>query len=230
MNQLQKMSQQFEKLCIELFDILGYRVEQGVLIGTGTSTREIDAVLHRRHGKPSFVEIKWTRNNPVSLRQLRDWALRIASSARVGEAAAGLLIVPGMVAPIHRKWLEREFNVDIWDREALVLRAKRNDNLTERFSLLFAETDRLQVAMERTRQVAAESISEDADLIEPKFEATQLLGQSLTKRLRNILPGKEQAQLYEDICLEIINYLFHDDLLNPQPQRSLVSRLSIAFK
>jgi hypothetical protein len=227
MNNLQKTAGDFEKLCAELLREIGYRTEVEVPIPTSVGNHRIDIVASLGDKTPLYIEVKWTRNNPATLSQLRDWSARLSVYARVMAGSQFVLMVSSFVQEDHRSWLEQEFGIAIWDRGKLLALAAASGEIAGRLSQFLADTDALQVAMENARKASSSEAIADPDLSEQQPPRSELRGKDLIARLAEIPPGAPSAKAYESVCVEIIDYLFGEHLLDARPQARLEDGLSI---
>ncbi|MGJ4932614.1 hypothetical protein ACQR1I_36770 [Bradyrhizobium sp. HKCCYLS2038] len=237
MNLLQKTAFDFERLCTALLIASGYGIEQEADLASRESGR-FDIVA-RNGATTYFVKIKWTRNNPVTLRQLRDWSATLASSIRLHSAkliaepptspvcssVSGLLIVSSNVDPSHRKWLQSEFAVQVWDRSDLGELVRAHSGLSNQFAEAFSKLDRLRAEMLLERPGDDSAGTGFAEATVPL--AGNLRGAELALRLRSLESGRGSAHDYERLCVEIIEYLFGDNLLDARPQSRTEDGLNV---
>ncbi|MGJ4890262.1 restriction endonuclease [Bradyrhizobium sp. HKCCYLRH3099] len=237
MNVLQRTALEFERLCTSLLVASGYSIEQGVDFASSDGGR-FDVVA-KRGPETCVIKIKWTRNNPVTLRQLRDWSATLAASIRLysadlmsdslnssaDSAPICLLIVSGTVDRAHRDWLQSEFLVRIWDRADLEELVHSHSELSEKFVEAFAKLDRLRAEMLAERTGEHGLVTGFAESAAPM--AGYCRGAELATRLRSLAAGVDTAHDYERVCVEIIDYLFGESLLDARPQSRTEDGLNV---
>ncbi len=187
----------------------------------------VDAVLRDEDGATHLAEIKWTRLDPVPLRMLRDWAARLKNYDTSVGGAKLILIVSGRVDDAHRAWIDQQFDISVWDGQQLKLLANSDDRL-------LAE---LQAFDEGTKQLEAERVARQSSTIYEPSAAQQIeaeenipresTGEAFIARLAATPFGQPGAKEYERICIEIIDYLFGNYLVDARPQSRTEDGLDI---
>jgi hypothetical protein len=218
MNRLQARSLEFEQLCVDLLKMMGYAVESQVLAVTDHLVAVVDIYATKENEAPLYANVKWTRIDPVSLQQLREWAAGFSGDVRPNLSNRFILMVSGRVEQAHRDWLREEFRLEIRDRNDLVGHAKADDELSGKFLELFKETNKLQKERELSLQTNTLLPEDELERNKSSTESCQVRGVELIGRLRSVRPGKDDAKQYEIICLDIIDYLFSPSLQEAQTQ------------
>ena len=219
---------QFERLCAEVFRHLDFQVKTDLRTRSGKGVTYIDIVAERPGVSPLFIEVKWSPDRNLTLYKLRDWCARLSDHARLLGKRQFILIVSGYVEEAHRSWLFNEYDIDVWDRSRLTNFVKENTRAKELLEKFFHELEVDQgaqlagVAKARPTGSARLGTSEAQD--NRPLPARGLL---LIKKLAETLPGNQDARKYEQLCLEIINYLFGEHLLDARPQSRTDDQLSI---
>lgn len=213
---------QFEALVRRLLIQMGYDVVEDLRFDwQRRNGPQADFVVSKEE-KISYAEVKWTRNTDVPLNLLRDWAAQTARYRRDEKHA--VLIASGHIEPSRQRWAEKEFNIEIWDRDFLLAHASGTE-LLEAFQDFFVSfpshspPQKLPVAEEPPEVQATERLPEDA----PEFPR----GQQLANRLTEIPTGRDTSTEFERVCEEIIDYLFGDSLTDARRQSRLDDGLSI---
>ncbi len=218
MNRLQVRSREFEQLCADLLKVMGYAVKSEALIQTDHLVTVVDIAATKENEASLYADVKWTRIDPVSLQQLRDWAGPFSGYVRLNPGYRFILMVSGRVEKVHRDWLREEFCLEIWDRNDLIAHAKTDDELSGKFVELFKETNKLQKERELSLRTNTLLPEDELERNKSSTESCQVRGAELIGRLKNVQPGKDDAKQYEIICLDIIDYLFSQSLLEAQTQ------------
>ncbi|MET4455453.1 hypothetical protein [Bradyrhizobium sp. RT3b] len=239
MNLLQQHALEFERLCGNLLREAGYHVEEEVSAYTSHKQALRFDIVATLGDTKRFIDVKWTRNNPVTLKQLRDWSANLASAIRFYSAGLltntvdgssmsqiGILIVSGMVDSSHREWLESEFLIEVWDRARIMTLTEVRENLRRDFTEAFRTLDSLHADLISARK--QKSADQPAGLHEPERAfGGYNRGSDLISQLRSISPGRADAYRYEKLCVEIVEYLFGAHLLDARPQMRVEDGLNV---
>ncbi|GAB3852264.1 restriction endonuclease [Hymenobacter terrigena] len=162
-----------------------------------------------------IVKLYTTKNTDI--KSIERAAYILSNAININHIATrGILITSSIVEPLMRTTIEDKAGVIIIDRNIL-------HKLTDGKPSLRSELD--DVLLE-TKQLLAEDIYTGlSDLAE--FDFNQHLkrhnrilkidnilldeGENLSRRLANILPGREDAASYEKLCQAILEHLFAED-------------------
>lgn len=223
MSDLRGDALQFENLVAHLLAKGGYRVWRDLtLSGDGLTKASFDMLAERRR-RHRLIEVRWSILPVMPLGRLRDLAGSLVAR-QTGASANGepTLVVSSKVNTDHKDWIEATFGVDVWGRDQLLEMAGRV-GLTEGFEQLFARArPSAPGSFASSSEQARESASDAADAALKKDNAQRYL-----ERLDTLSPGKANAYAYQDLCLEIINYLFGDCLKDVRPQQRTEQDLDI---
>lgn len=210
----------FEILCKAVLEELGYALAPNSEADWGADIRA------EQGGKTILAEVKWTHRPMVYARRLRDWVPTAAKiQAKPHETIS--LIVSGLVDRESRAWAEADYGIAIWDRNDLLERAA-SEHTRRILEAFFAVSDDQPVSMlEPDKRTALEksiaSYIQDRDLSTPEKRP----GDKLIGRLLQMPSGNAYATAYEELCVEIINFLFGHTLVNPVPQSRTEDDLDI---
>lgn len=245
--EIRRLGERFEALCGELFVAIGYEIEtQWSPVGSRSRSADIHA---SRQEESLVVDTKVVPANPPSLRELRDVVARSkAILSIVDSSSTHLVVVSCIVEPAHREWLERDFKIDIWDREQIDLELRRlrgkRVRLTNRFKQFFDELAGVEEIGEAARGLSERSI-QSGSVGSPGFseptgdylefgeaglgfsEEGPLEGDALRDKLRGTRAGRDDAKAYEALVEEIVTYLFGDYLVDPRAQSRTEDGLDI---
>jgi len=215
----------FEDLVAELFKILGYGVEREASV-PGNDIRTADIIARKDTEIVKAIEVKWTHRSDVYLRVLRQWAPDVARLKT--EDVQALLVASGNIDQSRRDWAENEFGIKIWDR-ADILEAAHGTPLQMLLERLFEEAEHWPFALSEGNGVIAAANSVEATQDEGGADdlPKQVRGELLIERLDDIQKGDDGAKDYENLCEEIVDYLFGDALADPRKQARLDDKLSI---
>ena len=193
---------QFEELCAKLLEFEGYAVKRKASVRNPISTAEVDMIASRA-GKRWLVDLKYAPSAQVSLSQLRELAASAALLNAYPHFGETLLIVSGEIEPARRDWAEREFRIKIWDRQHLIGIAQ-NAPIEPQLAAFFKRGAEAEVTARKPRS------------------------EELTAKLKEIKPGREGARAHGALCLEIIDFLCGETLVEPRASHRLEDGLDIA--
>ena len=212
----------FETLVGTVFQELGYEVELSSRRRSANRIHEIDIVARKPSGIVLPVEIKLTSR--VTLARLRDDSSLTARLRQFAAKARPMLIYSSDVEPSRRAWAQDEFRIDIWDRSILFEKAEpRTRAALEKF------------IANQQRRVAKHALASDiqtvgAKLLDPEPRTAPLpaaKGELLKAKLKVIIPGRRNAKDYEEVCKDIVEYLFGDDLRDVRSQKRTTDGVNI---
>ena len=187
----------------------------------------IDAIFRSANGDRFLAEVKWTRRDPVPLQVLRDWAARLTAYKTSVPEAQLVLIVSGVAAKSHRDWVEQQFGVYVWDAERLKFLAREDGNLLADLLRFQEETKAFEAERVNGRPSARDETSPAAQFEREESPPLQTPGEALIAQLEAIPPGNRGAKAYERCCIEIIDYLFGEHLVDARPQSRTEGGLDI---
>jgi hypothetical protein len=214
MNRLQAQSARFEDIAAKVLAAAGYEVEREVRADVAGQMFAIDLMFRNADGLHYLAEVKWTRLDPVPLQMLRDWAARLTAYKTSLPESQLVLIVSGVVEEAHRDWLKQQFGVNVWDAEHLKLLAHDDGELFAQLLIFEEATKKLEAERLKTRNDAIPA----AEFEREENPPLQTPGAALIAQLKAIPPGNKGAKAYERVCIDIIDYLFGEHLIDARPQ------------
>jgi hypothetical protein len=168
------------------------------------------------------VEVKLLPLGKVPLSLLRDASSVTARWKNLAVKAKPLLVYGSEIAPSMREWAQQEFGIDIWDRNMLLEKATSNQrSLDGFFQWLDGEQEKERAARPGTAPIDAFDTPKEV----PATPVSR--GENLIKKLEGVLPGKQNAKRYEEVCQEIITYTFGDDLRDGRSQKRTIDNMNI---
>ncbi|MBY4606386.1 restriction endonuclease [Rhizobium sp. 9T] len=208
------LPQIFEALCELLLEEMGYDVSMNARREVGFDK------IGTKDGERLAVEVRWTHRPMVYKRLLSDW-VPTTKALHLAEAATRVLMVSGTVEKQDIKWAVDNYDVKLWGRNELLKKAPEDLKpvLKLYFKVVDEESNPLRKASAEDRVAVTETVR--TRIKEYKY------GEKLGGQLRQVLGGKEDAKNYEQLCLEITNYLFRDILVDPQYQSYSDDGLSV---
>ncbi|RWD74800.1 hypothetical protein [Mesorhizobium sp.] len=228
---LREAQQRFHRLCLRLFDALGYEVAAETLQGEV----RIDASV-RKDEEHLLVEFVVVPARRPGLGILRDKVAGArAQMVETGSSARQRVLLSCMLDPAHLEWLQSEFDMEIWGRERILdeLAALPADyqSLKKDFQEFVAKLRRLELVTLRASKNDVAGTTAPAPPPLPGFAESPVspldFGEAeefskygdLRKRLVDTKRGPSHAKAYEVLIQDIVRYLFGDFLVDPRPQR-----------
>lgn len=219
MAQIRRFAQQFEMLCENLLRNLGYDTKREFKAENGY---QLDIVGLRGGNIELATEIKLVTENPATLSVLRNITSRARALFRgLSLSSDRLLLILSCNAEVeHVKWLNNEFEIQVWDRSRILSEAAEFGEFSNAFNKFFDE-------LQQFENIGRDLSSADVGLPPELQEDVTIRGDELCGRLHSIPRGKKGASQFERLTVEIIDYLFGDYLLDARPHNRLEDDLSI---
>jgi len=216
----------FENLVGQVLQELGYSIELSSQRSRHLPLRQIDIIAREADGAVRPVEVKLTNRTKVSLALLRDASAQTADLRPYANSTVPLLVFGAIVDHAHRLWAEREFNIEVWDRDILLSKTK---NSFLDLQMFFDEHNRSTIEQEERGARAKETPSPaQVSTIDLSLDPPPLpQGDMLINKLQSIDAGKAHAKRYEEACRDIIAYLFGDDLRDGRSQKRTSDGLNV---
>lgn len=187
--------EEFELLCARLLRESGYRLER-------QTPRSLDMGVDFSFTDPSgaswVAEVK-RLGRRASTAALRQAAVQLRSMKELSGTANALLIVSMLLPASLKEDLERREQIEIWDAGQL-----------NAMLLNLPDVDRDFQSLIEARSVVRRGVEAPAQLQPRAIE--------LIERLEALQPGRETSQDYEDLCVDILNYVFIPELSVPSVQ------------
>jgi len=195
MNYPELSPDEFEVLCARLLLERGYKLERQT---PRSLDMGVDFSFTDSTGATWVAEVK-RLGRRASSADLRKAAVRLRSMKELSGAANALLIVSMLLPTSLKEDLERREHIEIWDAGQL------NEML-----LRLPHVDRDFQSLVDARSVVRRGLERPAQL--------QPRASELIERLEALAPGREKSRDYEDLCVEILNYVFIPELGVPTLQ------------
>lgn len=205
---------EFEEIIAGLFELMDYKLE---IIRFGRDWG-VDLIVVKGAAK-HYIEVKFYRSKNVPASTLKDSANRLAYYLKQKTDGSGMLIVNTIVPKKLKDDILSDFGIFIWDREIIYNHLTQlSIELREQFEQLLlavqqgTDTYNVFTGIDVSKSISRESSLERID-IEPKFKSIPVnRGEELCKELNSIKCGRTEWSKYETKCLEILKYLFDNDL------------------
>ena len=156
----------------------------------------INCLQYKRQGKIYNFTFKIYNNN-VEVKNKLLPIFKKYSEQKIGKASEiNILIIANTVAEKDKKLIKEKYNIIIWDIANILWALNDLPQLKSEFIALlsFNVSDIIP-------------IKPDQFLEEQSAKIERI---DLQERLRQIKPGKEEAVKYEEVCIDIVKFLFSD--------------------
>lgn len=184
--QVEKMSwEYFELLCAKLLEAEGYKVQELERRGRDIG---IDFELLDSDNKKIAVEVKFFKKPRTSTRHLRDTASQLKRSAEL-ISADRIFFVTSLLLPEHIRNDISSLGVEIKDSRWLRSALSNSPDIEEEFSKLITVQENIKASLGENPK-----IDERAEELIAKVKALEC--------------GKGSWKDYENLCIDILNYLF----------------------
>jgi hypothetical protein len=195
-------SAQFEQLVGRLLMSLGFTAMHAI---PDKSFRGVDYVLLLGDERWA-VEVKYYRTETAQIDLISDAASQLRIVASRADVRRTILAVSPVVMKRSRLAIEHEFGVVILDRDDLLSLASATPNLLAELNAILEVSEPGRVSGRDLSDVlSARPI--DVAPAEPKSD-----GAELCQQLRNLPRGTKTWHRYEQLCEQVLKYLFPNDL------------------
>ncbi|WP_449387142.1 hypothetical protein [Chryseobacterium lineare] len=227
---------EFEKLLQDVFIKFDFEADIEVVIQHDSSL-EVDLICIK-NGLSTWAEVKFYRDDRVSISNIKNAILRLFDKLQIysDENTTGLLIVSSYLTQEFKKVISEDYGISIWDRSDiyyLIKKVLKDDLLLERFEkLLLKAKQGVDIENVFDKVIQSEKTAEDfLNLFNfPNLQNTVIdiktAGKTLYTELVEIPTGKKGWRPYELKCIEILKYLFEDELSNWNTQKATDDELS----
>lgn len=165
------------------------------------------------------IEVKYYRSTNTRPSLLKAAVLRVVQNGIEVDMDKGMLVVSCVVPRVQKMMIENQYGVVILDRSNLRNYAMDHPNLLEELDSILEldpESEPISDYFDSEAEFKnARSIQSLSKIAPPDNEGTELC-----RRLKNIPKGKQGWQSYEKVCIDIIKYLFPNDLEGWREQES----------
>lgn len=184
--------------------------------------------IHSPRGDPGFdflgdfgndrwaIEVKYYRTARARPSLIKAAAARVANNGLLGGAQRGMLVISSVLTTGLRLVLEEKFSITFVDRTDLRNYALVYPDLAEELDALL-EADPDYVRELSVRREAPWFKSRPID--ERDAPPSDTKGSELCNRLKETKRGKQGWSDYERLCIDILKYLFPNDLQGWHPQK-----------
>ncbi|MRC18367.1 hypothetical protein GH866_22495 [Bacillus thuringiensis] len=204
---------QFEQLCVDIFMSLELDVEQNV--GRYNQVQAIDLIVTNECGKKVAAELKFYITRKPTKAMIVNAAVRLKEAVKaLNLKIDNLLVIIGMPIEIKiKEQIKEEFDVLVIDSNNLFDLAGDDESLKSRLQNLLYDTPN---SMKREYQPEKTDLNKifnySADTSIPERPDSIIKSELLMKELKKIKPGRKSFVQYEDICKEILVYVFDENL------------------
>lgn len=217
MRKLFEKTVQFENLIKDLFQNYGYTIENG-----HEKDEAFDFIISNG-SKKVIVELKIYQTRKASGNLLRKAILTVKSLLEKYNINIKniLLILPTSIDETLKENLKSEFQINIYDRKNLTFLFKPYPSLYKRYMEIISDINSEIYEVENEKETKIEDLFSDIKKIdgfkEEHNDLNTMYGNKLFEELENITVSKEFSK-YEKKCIQILKYLFNENLKGWQAQ------------
>lgn len=172
----------------------------------GDAGYDFDGVLENERWS---IEVKYYRTDRAQLHLIEAAAARVVPRRRDLRGNLGMLVVSCSIPPAMRSALEEKSGVIFIDRLDLDTWVSGDPVLTEQLQSLLGSNLSPFLSDEELREDPLKRIKPSREELLP---AEDTRGTKLCEELRSIKAGKSGWPRYEKVCVDILKYLFEEDL------------------
>ncbi|MGR2740199.1 restriction endonuclease [Billgrantia sp. Q4P2] len=155
------------------------------------------------------IEVKYYRTARARPSLIESAAARVVNNGLRGGAQKGMLVISSVLPSEMRLVLEEKFSISFADRTDLRNYASVSPALAEELdSLLEADPDLARDLSDRKEAPWNRSRS----INERQAPPSDTKGTELCTRLKDTKRGKQTWSQYEELCIDVLKYLFPNDL------------------
>ncbi|MCG8291719.1 restriction endonuclease [Pseudomonas entomophila] len=219
----------FELICAEILKLEGFTIER-----QQAKTRDIgvDFVVTDGLGKSWAVEVKNPKNQRMASSALQKAAAQLNAAREFADTNNGLLITSLKIEDPLKSYIQGRNGITVWDARHLdhVLSANKSatqsiSNLINTLSFVGADSNP-DVEAKHNLNATTVTGKEPKKFFNGVYPGRDTSGmailetraQELIDRLDALPPGKPTFRDYENLCIEILNYVFYPQLGVPYIQ------------
>lgn len=203
----------FEDFCAELFTQYGFKVLQNSRIKSESFYREIDLTISKGKDFKAIIEIKSYRTRKASLPMLEKAIKQLLALSQLTQINNLILIVSSTVDNKVKEALSSEYGIVIIDSKNLLYLINGHNALTEQYLSIINDIPNEICDKESTEPINLDSVF-NIKVSTSKISESKLTQEEieLFNRLSNITCGREDFAKFEDVCTDILKYLFDEYL------------------
>ncbi|HAU33137.1 MAG TPA: hypothetical protein DCW76_02005, partial [Lysinibacillus sp.] len=197
---------EFEKICAEMFEDKGIKVDMYIKLPTGD---EVDFVLTNKKGTKIAVEIKFYITRKPNKIMLEKAISKIKIKSQILNIENQVLIIGAPLDTRIKIDLTEKHKVHILDGNNILYLIENNALLLSKFNNLIND-----IPTEVQDDLKAEAFdlnilfNDKANTIYFEGETKINQGDMMWNELKAISPGRASFDQYEEVCEKILKYLF----------------------
>jgi len=204
---------EFENLIHELLVALGYNVGTNFSSGSPTDGMLPDLVVTNANDCRILIESKFYRTTQPTLEMLTVSARNLVRLGKSLESENLVLIVAIPIAQALREEIENLFKIVIIDGFDLERELVAFPPLLSIYQALVSDVYRLEVPFEQARQNIFSSTFGKSNFDQKSYdELSNNQREYFEQRFLSVKPGKDDFSSYEEVCGELLKYLFKENL------------------
>lgn len=208
----QNYIREFERIITQLFKLMNFQTRNEIRLD-----HNVIDLIAQTDSITYYIDIKFFRSRSIPATTLKDSANKLAYYLRSMTDGTGIIAINTIVPLELKDEISDEFRINIWDRGTIY------NSLTELSIELRDEFEKLLLAVQQgietinvfsginvSRAIANGPLLGKTKPIFKKIPDNK--GQQLLEELNLIQCGKAEWSKYESKCLEILEFLFENDL------------------
>lgn len=224
----QESGKAFEKIISQLLKLMGYDIKDE----TTANSKEFDFIA-RHEKQTTYIEVKFYRSKEIPFSLLKKSANKLAFFLKSQNLGVGVIIVSSFVPEKAKLETIDKYGIYIWDRKLLLeLFSLFSIELLEEFEQLLLSVQQDTQNFNSINDINLEEKQKDEiiPIIKSSIKTKQVsapvnTGENHCKELSTIVCGKSGWSAYEKKCIEILKFLFTDDLTLWEEQAKTIDGL-----
>lgn len=209
---------QFESLVVRILELNAFQVQTHS--PQGDVGYDLDAILTDQRWA---IEVKFYRSARTQLSLIEAAAARVTNNALAAGISRAALVVSSLLTPEQRITLEEKYSATFIDRADLTIMASADPGLLDELNaILEARSD---LSDQPTLITGSTNRFKDNYRAPLRSKISQE-GRNLADRLSRVRAGRSSALKYESLCIEILKFLFGNDLVGWKEQNPTEDKLN----
>lgn len=204
---------EFEKLCAKIFEAKGIAVEKNAVIDKEKIFYEIDLILSDINSEKIAVEIKYYRTRKPNKGMLVKAIEKIKIVAEHVNIKNQMLIIGMPIDNNLKTELSRAYNIKIIDSNNLIFLIDGNEELLSNFRDLMSDIPNEVKEEEEVEEIDLNNLFKyNKKIISTEKTYIDNISERLWSEFEKIACGKNDFVEYENKCVDILKYLFDENL------------------
>lgn len=211
----------FLNFCRSLLEVSGYRV---LAIEGQIGHQRYDYIATSPSGDQTVIEVKFYSSSRIPLALFRQAFSRLHDVMRKTGVQRGLIIASAEISDVAIESVTGT-SIEVWNNSIIRKKLINHPELLEKFEAILREGQVFR-RPESTNSVPINNSETPSIYIrQSPEEASSHLGAQLCKELHSIPSGHTHFSKFENKCIEILKYIFDEDLTSWRTQNSTEKKL-----